>query len=267
MEPEESSPAATDGATTATSEGNNSPTESPAPNTTDRPTATAIPTEPTTIATIANSPTPTAEPTLALPPEGLTGSQNLLELYDSAKNAPFWDESYFNLQGSSWRLGRSDQSDSETIFHYPPPELLERQYGNAAPRRISRVEAELALHSTNPALLNDEAAIYFGLLLQSIDGEDKAGIQIQQVSQNVISLALYQDDQANIISQRSVNNLIARLRLERDLSNGAISAYFNDSQIGEPIDFVPADAEIAPVIFVKAGGVVIGVSAWEITLE
>ena len=65
------------------------------------------------------------------------------------------------------------------------------------------------------------------------------------------------------------NGVITRLRLDRDSSTGAVSAYFNDSRIGEPIEGerLPAGAALEPVIFVKDGGVVIGVSAWEITLE
>ena len=230
-------------------------------------TAAAAPTDmPTEIPTIASTAAPTAAPTAALPPEGLKGAQNLLELYAAALGAPFWNADQFSRQGDAWRLGVDEAGDTETIYHFPPAELLDHSYGNEAARRIRQLEAELALRSTNPALAGDDE-IYFGLLLRSASGDDSAGIQIQQAGPGVISLAIVADGQADVISQRSVNNLIARLRLDRDPSSGAVSAYFNDSQIGDPIAFAPADEVILPALFVKDGGVVIAVSAWSVTLE
>ncbi len=231
------------------------------PAATDAPAPTALPTD---IPTLANTVAPTAIPTLALPPEGLQGSQDLLDLFGSALAAPFWDESRFSSrQNGSWRLGRFDISAGETIFLSPPADLLERNYGNQAARRVSRLEAEIALHSTNPA----EEDIYFGIAFSSESGDQTAGIQIQQVGPKVISLALFQDGEADIISQRSVNNVIARLRLDRDPASGAVSAYFNDSPIGDPMSLAAAEADILPAIFVKDGGVIIGVSAWDVTLD
>ena len=229
---------------------------------TDLPKATAIPSE---VPTLASTEAPTPMPTAALPPGGLKGAQNLLDLYDGASSAPFWDVDIFNGVSGSWRLGRSSLSEGDMIFHAPPADLLDGSYGNDAPTRISRVQAELALHNIDPALAADD--VYFGILLRSADGEANAGIQIQQVGPDVISLALVRNGEAVVISQRSVNNLITRLRLDRDPSSGAVNAFFNDSRIGEPIDFLPPDAALEPVIFVKDGGVVIGVSAWEITLN
>jgi len=104
-------------------------------------------------------------------------------------------------------------------------------------------------------------------LLRGVGGGENAGIQVQQIGPDVISLALYRNGEARVISQRSVNNLIARLRLDRDSLSGAVTAYFNDSLIGEPLDFLPPGAALEPVIFVKDGGLIIGVSAWEITLD
>ncbi|MDE2750014.1 MAG: hypothetical protein OXI34_13720 [Chloroflexota bacterium] len=222
------------------------------------PQATAMPSE---IPTVAS----TAAPTAILPPDGLKGAHNLLDLYANAASAPFWDESLFALQNGSWRLGLSGATDGETIFMPAPANLLDRSYGNAAPARIRRVEAEIALHSTDPGLA--AADVYFGILLRDAAGESAAGIQIQQAGPDVISLALVHNGEADIISQRSVNNLITRLRLDRDPSSGAVSAFFNDSQIGDPIGFLAAGASVEPALFVKDGGVVIGVSAWEITLD
>ena len=233
-----------------------------APAATDAPAPTNIPTD---IPTLVNTVAPTAIPTADLPPEGLRGSQDLLDLYRSARTAPFWNQDRFSLLGNSWRLGSGDETDGETIFHFPPADLLNQSYGNEAPRRIRQLEAELALRSTNLAVVSDDE-VYFGALLRSASGGQSAGIQIQQVGPSVISLALVRDGQADFISQRSVNNVITRLRLDRDPQSGAVSAFFNDSPIGDPIDFVAPDEEIVPVIFVKDGGVTIGVSAWSVTL-
>ena len=238
------------------------PTSVPPP--TDIPKPTAIPSQIPTLAsrTIA---TPTPQPTAILPPGGLKGAQNLLDLFTNAEAAPFWDESAFSFASGAWRLGLSGETAGDTLVLAPPVDLLDRSFGNEASKRISRIEAELALHGADPDLVPGE--IYFGLLLQNAKGEGSAGIQVQQDGPDVISLALYKNGTADVISQRSVTNLITRLRLDRDPSTGVVSAYFNDSLIGESIDILPPAAALKPAIFVKDGGVIIGVSAWQITLE
>ncbi len=238
----------------------------PTPAATSMPEPTAAATDiPTVIPTQASAAEPTAAPTLDLPAEGLNGAQNLLELFGSAVAEPILSDSAFRRQNGSWRLGSASASDGETIFLYPPADLLEWHYGNEAASRISRAQAEITLQSANPAEAEEE--VYFGIAFRSASGDEIAGVQVQQIGSQVISLALYQDGAANFVSQRSVNNVIARLRLERDASSGAVSAYFNDAPVGEPMAFAPADEAILPVIFVRDGGVVIGVSAWEVTLE
>ena len=232
------------------------PTDIPKPTATDLPTATPLPTQ---------TPLPTLTPTPPLPPEGLRGAQSLLDLYHSSLASPFWNEERFSSQDGSWRLGIASQTDGETAFHFPPPDLLDSRYGNQAPRRISRIEADLTLRSFNPAVVSGED-VYFGILFQSTSGGENAGIQVQAIGPNAINLALYANNQADFVSQRSVNAVIARLRLDRDPLTGIIFAYFNDSQIGAGIPFVAPDAEVVPVIFVKDGGVVVGVSSWSITL-
>ena len=171
-------------------------------------------------------------------------------------------ESSFRRQNGSWRLGSADASEGETGYFYPPADLLESHYGNGAASRISAVEAEITLQTTNPA----EDEVFFGIAFRSATGAESAGIQVQQVGPQVISLALYRNGEADFVSQRQANNVIARLRLARDLSSGAVSAYFNDMPVGDPMEFAPADAAILPVIFVK-DGVVIGLSTWDVTLE
>jgi len=243
------------------------PTETPTQ--TDTATATDTPTEtytPTITLTPSDTPTATNTPTATIPPEGVRGSVSLLEEYGRAQDDPFWNENLFILQDGSWRLGVGSETEGETIFFFPPDELLEETYGNDAPTRITRIEAELTLRTFNPAIVEAED-VYFGIMFQSLDDSQNAGIQIQAIQSSVINLALYTDNNANFVSQRSVNAVIARLRLDRDVETGNVIAFFNDSQIGESMEFIDPDAPIVPVVFVKDGGVIIGVSSWRVTLN
>ena len=235
---------------------------------TKKPSPTAAPSVTPSPAPTETPPTeaPTVAPTRVLPTEGLSGTQNLLNLYSGGLNAPFWDDALFLQQDGSWRLGALEATEGDTLFLTIPAELLEGSYGNGAARRISSLEAEITLRDTNLALVSQDE-IYFGLALNDLDDESLAGVQVGQVGPATISLALYRDGAADVISQRSVSNVIARLRLELDRKQATVSAYFNDSPVGDPMRFGGADAELAPVIFVKDGGVIIGVSAWSVTLD
>jgi serine/threonine protein kinase len=210
--------------------------------------------------------TPSNTPTATLPPEGIRGSQDLLAVFNDAITDPFWNQSAFILQDGAWRLGVGNETAGETIYFFPPTEVLNTHYGNNAPSRITRIEADLTLRTFNPAVVSGEE-VYFGIMFQSINDGNNAGIQIQAVQPSVINLALVDNNEANFISQRSVNAVIARLRLDRNLETGDVIAFFNDSQIGDPIDFLDPDDPIVPVIFVKDGGVIIGVTSWRITLN
>ena len=247
-------------------------TPSPAPTetATDAPTATATSTDtpaPSATATPLPAATntalpPTLRPTPILPPGGLTGAQDLLLLYQEWLDAPFWDDEIFTRDGNSWLLG--GEADGEALALSPPLDLLARQYGNQPGARIRSLEAVLSLRSA--VALSGDGEVSFGLLLQTTDGASSAGIQIRRDSASKVSLAQLRDGEAATISQRNVPNMIARLRLDRDTATGAVRTYFNDAQIGEPIVSLPADAALAPAI-VAAPGVVLGVSAWELTLE
>ena len=259
-------PAAIAASPQAPDDGEPEPTkEAAAPVIASAPPATEPP-APTEIPTEASTESPPAIPTRVLPPDGLTGVQNLLQLYSNALAAPFWDDARFKQESGSWRLGTLETTEGETLFLSPGGDLLERSYGNQAARRISGLQAEITLHNTSPTLASADE-VYFGLALRDLTGETTVGIQVQQVGPAVISLALYQNGEADVISQRSVNNVIARLRLDHDRSQGSVSAYFNDSPVGDPMSFAAAGNDVLPAIFVKDGGVVIGVSAWDLTLE
>jgi hypothetical protein len=43
--------------------------------------------------------------------------------------------------------------------------------------------------------------------------------------------------------------------------------YLNDEQIGTAIEFIPPDAAVLPVLFVKDGGVIVSVVNWRVTLR
>ena len=46
-----------------------------------------------------------------------------------------------------------------------------------------------------------------------------------------------------------------------------LGIFYNDAQLGRPLDFVAADAPILPALFVKDGGVVVSVTNWRISLR
>ncbi len=230
--------------------------------------ATALPaTEPpapTEIPTEASTEPPTAISARVLPADGLTGPQNLLHLYSSALAAPFWDGARFKQENGAWRLGALESGEGETLFFAPPADLFESSYGNQATRRITSVEAELTLHRANPTLAS--ADVYFGIALSDPAKTARVGIQAQQVDSTTISLAQYQNGGADVIRELSVSNVIVRLRLDYDRAGETVSAYFNDSLVGEPMSFA-SDNDALPTIFVKDGGLVIGVSTWMLTLD
>lgn len=253
---------------TATPEISDTPTQTETPEPTNTPTLTRTPTAtrtPTITHTPSNTPTPTNTPTATLPAEGIRGSQDLLALYRAELDDPFWNRALFILQDETWRLGVGTETEGETIYFFPPTAVLNERYGNNAPTRITRLEAELTLRTFNPAIVSNEE-VYFGIMLQSTTDGNNAGIQVQAVQSTVINLAQVSNNDVNFISQRSVNAVIARLRLDRDPVTGSVTVFFNDSQIGDSISFLNPNASVVPVIFVKDGGVIVGVSSWRVTL-
>jgi serine/threonine protein kinase len=241
-------------------------------------TNTPLPTfTPTNTNTPTITPTPTATftpsntPTATLPPNGLQGTQDLLDLFSRLPQFP-WSSDQFSLtntlNGAYWRLGvGSSDSPDATLYLPMPADLLETYYGNNAAARIRRTEATLSLLTFNPTLL-DSKDVYFGLLLQSVDDPKRvAGIHVEVAQANVINLAQRSGDAVNYISQKSVNTVIVRIRLERDPSDGKVTVFYNDAQLGKPIDFLRPDAPVIPVLFVKNGGVIISVTGWKIALR
>ena len=240
----------------------------------DTPTATELPTEtPTAPPTLTDTPTitltptdtytPTPSPTATLPPEGLQGNQNLLSIFEEMLP----DERFSQgLDGPYWRLGLGTETGEEILYIVPPQDLLETQYGNNAISRIRRVEVDMTLRTHNPALVDLEN-VFFGVLLESVDAPQNAGIEVQVAGQTAINLVQVVDDEREFIVQRAVPTIVVQLRIDRDPNSGRVTLYANNAQIGEPIEFVSPSAEILPILFVNGDGVIIGVTKWEITLQ
>jgi hypothetical protein len=180
-----------------------------------------------------------------------------------------WPADYFapGAGGEFWRLGVGATTEGDTMVIGLPPAMLDEFYGNNAASRISRVEATLTLTTFNPPLLLDED-VFFGLLLQDAGNTDhSAGVQVQLVQNGVINLAQRSDGTTRTLSQRTVNAVIVRLRLERDPNTGSITTYFNDEQLGDAMSLASAGAPVIPALFVKDGGVIVSVTDWQISLR
>lgn len=241
------------------------PTNTPMPTETPVPTNTPIPTNtPTPTLTF----TPTVTPTPTLPAQGLQGWQNLLTLAE-AQPSDTWDAEKFALSDipNNRRLGVGEiVSDGDFAVTFDP-ELLNMMYGNDAPARIQRVEASLNLITYDPRLVTDEN-VYFGLMFQSVNNPDlRVGLHIQVVNLTTLNLWLQNGDEREFVLQRSVNSINPRLRLERDERTGYITAFLDDFQVGEPMVFVAPEAAIAPVLYVRDGGVLLNLSAWRMWLQ
>ncbi len=237
------------------------PTASPSMTNTPEPTATASNT-PTDTATF----TPTNTPTPTLPPQGLQGEQDLLAMLNRVSDYP-WDAEQFSPGGDFWRLGVGEDIGGDTLFVTLPADMLETTFGNNAATRIRRLEAEITLTTFNPSLLPTNE-VYFGVLLQSANNlTQTAGMHVQLVQPGVVNLGLRSGDEVQVISQRSVNAVIVRVRLERDEENGEITVFFNGEPLGDALPFAGPEAPILPVLFVKEGGVIVSVSEWTVTLR
>jgi hypothetical protein len=246
------------------------PTDTPVPTTpTDADTATLQPSATfTPTPTASDTPTATPTPTATLPPAGLQGRQDLFALFQRLDAYP-WNAEQFSLgtDGTFWRMGVGSELESDLVLISIPPELLDQHYGNNAASRIRRMEATLTLTTFNPPLLLDEA-VFFGAMLQDASNPDlTAGIQVQLVQAGVFNLAQRSGDNVRTLSQRSITTATVRARLDRDLNSGTITVFFNDEQLGEPIPLTAANAPLIPVLYVKAGGVIVSVSEWQVTLN
>jgi serine/threonine protein kinase len=239
------------------------PTETPTPTLT--PTETLTPTI-TNTPTLTYTPSITPSPTLTpLPPQGVQGEQDVLALLNRTANLPY-NPDIFAPADEGWRLGVGSETPGDILYISLPPDLLEATYGNNAASRIRRVEASIRLRTFNPAVVSNQD-IFFGVLLQSINDGNNAGIRLQVFNNSVIILSRMINNNATFLNQRSVNEIVARLRIDRDVNTGNLSLYFNDIPMGEAFSFLPPDTPLQPVLFVRDGGVVVGITDWRITLR
>ncbi|MEP7290946.1 MAG: hypothetical protein ABI835_04140 [Chloroflexota bacterium] len=240
------------------------------PEDTLQPTATETGT-PTETQTPSSTPTPTNTPSPTPPPGGLRGEQDLLRLV-SAWGAPPWSADQFSLvedsENGSWRLGTGSTVQGATTIEIAiPPQILAAVYGENAAERIQSVEAELELITFNPPLLIDNQ-VYFGMALQPVSAPAQAtGAQIEVAQAGVFNIAQRAGEMVTVAMQRSVEPQIARIRLERDLANDALVVFVNNERIGTGIAFVGDDTSVIPVIYVRAGGVIVHVNQWQIILR
>jgi hypothetical protein len=239
--------------------------------TTAAPTLTATPTPtltPSLTSTPSATPTASSTPTATLPPQGVQGRQDIFAVLSQVNPVP-WNPEVFSrgTDGTFWRLGVGTSTGSDTQFISLPPDLLEMYYGNNAASRIRRVEVTLTLTTFNPPLLLDEA-VYFGALLQTAsEPPASAGLQVQLVQAGVINLAQRTQTEVRTISQRAVNAVAVRVRLERDPQSGAVTIFANDEQLGQALPLAEAGAPLIPTLFVRDGGVIVSVTDWRITFQ
>jgi hypothetical protein len=265
----------------------NTPTSAPATPTIDATptevlptdTNTALPPTLTFTPSITNTPTntttftPTA--TFTLPPTGLQGTQNLLELLPRiAPEDVTWNTEEFELgpRGEYWRLGVGGETPEEEISIALSSNLLNTFYGNNAATRIRRVEATMSLLTANPQLPPEE--VFFGLAIVRADAQTlneeatrAVGLYIQAPSLTAINVYQRVDDDLTFHVQQATNFITARIRIERDVNTGSVTLYLNDGLIGQPIPFGEPDVPVLPALFVQDGGVVVSVTNWEIVLR
>lgn len=249
------------------------PSLAPPPVGTQPATATFTPTltyTPSITFTPTNTFTPTATSTPTLPPQGLQGEQNLLNVFDRMPTFP-WDVDYFSkvtaIDLTYWRLGSNEASDEDEIRIALPPDLLETYFGNNAATRVLRTEVEMTLTTFNPTLLNTDD-VYFGALLQ--DGNNPArqvGMHVRLVQPGVLSLGQRSGDEITPISQQAVSVYVVRIRLDRDLASDKVVVSVNGQQLGQSLDFVSDDVPVLPVLYVKNSGVIVSVTRWSVALR
>jgi hypothetical protein len=254
--------------------GEESATPTRAPSETPPPSATFTP-SPTGTFTPSNTPTETYTPTdpppatATLPPAGLRGAQSILTRAAQTGLTP-WDAFYFspilNDNDGTWRLGTGEFTGGDTAFIQIDPETLETYFGGSAAGRVFLMEGTLALTTWNPALAIDQQ-VFFGATLQNAaNPAQQVGIDIRLVRDGVIRVGVRNGSEVSTISERAVSAYEVRLRLEYDERAGAISVFFNNERLGQPIPF-SASAGLVPALYVKDGGVIVYVSAWSVSLR
>ena len=242
-------------------------TETPLPTDTDTPASETPDSTSSPTATVTETPVP---PTLTpLPEGGVVGQQDMLQVLRQADELPFNPDIFLPLEDGGFRLGTGDDTPGDVLQIRPPLPLLDSAFGNDPARRIRRVESTLTLRTYNPAVIgNDDGGVFFGLMLESVNDGNNIGVQVRYISDDVLELYRVENNDTRFLRQLAVNTgSVVRLRLDRDLVTGDVTLFYNDGALGEPVEFIDANAPVLPVIFAKDGGVVIGINSWRVTLR
>jgi hypothetical protein len=189
----------------------------------------------------------------------------------NAWGEPSWEQDQFSPveePGTRWRLGTGSPVEGMEIIEIAiPQEVLDAVYGEDAAERIQSVEAELELITFNPPLLIDNE-VYFGAGLKPANGISPAvSAQIEVPQAGVFNIAQRVGATVTVAMQRSVSPQVARIRLERDMANNVLAVFVNGDRIGTSISFPGTDNPVLPVIYVRAGGVIVHVNRWQIILR
>ncbi len=250
------------------------PSDTPAPSPTFTASATPTPSatpSPTATLTPSLTFTPTATFTPTLPPEGLSGTFDLLGVLPRFEPSDItWNVEYFSLgvDGTYWRLGTGASTDVEEIQIAVLPHTLEKYFGNQAASRLRRVEATISLLTSDPLLPQED--VYFGLMLATPDdtvGVQNRGVVVQALSLTSLNLFQRVDGESVFVSQQAVNAVLGRLRIDRDIATGVVTTFLNDTQIGGTVQLPRPDMPLTPILFIHGGGVVASVTSWRVTLR
>jgi hypothetical protein len=240
------------------------------PSQTEPPAPSATPTEtftPSITPTSTETPTPTSTSTPTLPPEGLQGTQDLLARLSTLPESEItWTAAQFSpeTRDEYWRFSGVGDTGSEEVTVGLSGATLNGLYGNNAATRIRRAEAVMTLLTLNPEIPTEQ--IYFGMVLRAADGSE-VGIYVQAQSLNTVNIYQRVNGQTTFVVQQAVNVVRANIRLDRDPNTGAVTTYLNNNPIGQPVILGGANAPVLPTLFVHDGGLVIGVTDWNISLQ
>ena len=171
---------------------------------------------------------PSLTPTATLPPDGIQGDQELLTLIGRLDPSTLpWTAEQFSVssEGGFWRLGVGGQTGGTEIQIPLDAAALDAAYGNNAPSRIRRIEAQVSLATFDPTLPPEQ--IYFGVMLIPLDGSAPVGLRIEAQSLNQIALYQRRDGADTVVSQKAVNAVLGRIRIVRDINAGTASVFWN----------------------------------------
>lgn len=243
---------------------------------TTTPTNTATNTPTATPTILTDTPTPTFTPGITptsppptptdLPEGGVSGRQDLLALFNRTPDLSFNQTTFFPVDGG-YQLETDSSSSGDVVRIVPSLDFLEQSYGNDAASRITSIEADISVLVFNPALLDSDAGVFFGISMESATDGNNIGMQIQALDTTTISVFDVQNGTLNPLRTRSVGSIVVRLRIDRDPQTGDVLLFLNDEQLEPAINFFEPQAQILPALSVRDGGVTIRITDWRVSLR